>query len=472
MKNEHKIYAFFSAMALVATNYYFVAALYQKSGILKAYEPLSGVIWFNTVAWGAVALLFYKKIIQGERIKKVLFLYSFLQILFVLTVCLDRFVGILAGSGRESSPSVTRGLIYDVNTSARYTTNEFDFEIKTNSIGLRNEEIVPEETGRTRIVCLGDSWTMGWGVALDQSWPKIMERYLAENGYSIEVVNCGQGGQYTTMYKRCLEKILPLLKPRIVVVGVLQADDLAQLYEKHYPLPYQKTSDKIPYYQQLKVFISSAFQESYKNMILLGVRLNPQVPVDIHTIWCKQAREAMSDYSRLQAVRYETFDDTLKAMHERGDLNVSLMNYHMFFPERMLVFNDPRHKATQFALELMRRDIAEMKALCDRNQCTLVFANLPNNCFTGHRVVRNPITDSLFEDYLNTHNHIDLMYRDIAESSNMPYLEMTELFKNLQPRDNYFYLYDGHPTAAGYQVMGQTIGQYLITNHLLPEQRN
>jgi len=180
MKNENKIYVFFSAMAGLMTNYFFVAALYQKSGIIEAYSPLRAVIWGNTIVWAIIACLCYKNIIRRDRIRNILFSLSFIQMLFILTVCADRLVGFLIRSQTPSTMHDKNGLIFDADISARYKTNEIDFEVKTNSLGLRNEEIATTRSGNTRIVCLGDSWTMGWGVNLEQSWPKVMERYLIE----------------------------------------------------------------------------------------------------------------------------------------------------------------------------------------------------------------------------------------------------------------------------------------------------
>ena len=64
-----------------------------------------------------------------------------------------------------------------------------------------------------RILCFGDSWTFGWGVNVENSWPRKLEKYLLANGYeNIEVINCGRGGQYTSTYKKYMAKALPLLK--------------------------------------------------------------------------------------------------------------------------------------------------------------------------------------------------------------------------------------------------------------------
>lgn len=64
--------------------------------------------------------------------------------------------------------------------------------LETNSQGLRSSrefsQQVPE--GRTRIVCSGDSFTLGYGVSNDETWCELL------NGFDerLETVNMGQGG--------------------------------------------------------------------------------------------------------------------------------------------------------------------------------------------------------------------------------------------------------------------------------------
>jgi lysophospholipase L1-like esterase len=72
--------------------------------------------------------------------------------------------------------------------------------VTTNSKGLRDHEHAYEiAPGVTRVLVLGDSITLGWGIPMEDSYPKVLERQLnggAPNG-AYEVVNAGVGN-YTT----------------------------------------------------------------------------------------------------------------------------------------------------------------------------------------------------------------------------------------------------------------------------------
>ncbi len=76
--------------------------------------------------------------------------------------------------------------------------------LRTNSQRFRNNAdfTITVPPGKTRIICSGDSFTLGFGVDNDHTWPQL----LATRSPDIETVNMGQGGygadQAYLWYKR------------------------------------------------------------------------------------------------------------------------------------------------------------------------------------------------------------------------------------------------------------------------------
>src|SRR5262245_38510160 len=101
------------------------------------------------------------------------------------TIAADRVVGKLR-------PPPGPGLIFPPNVVRHFETPEFSFTVKTNSLGFRDREFSLEKNSRIRILALGDSFTYGWGVEIDRSWPKVLERRLSDAGISVEVANLGK----------------------------------------------------------------------------------------------------------------------------------------------------------------------------------------------------------------------------------------------------------------------------------------
>lgn len=104
-----------------------------------------------------------------------------------------------------------------------------DSIIKTNSLGLRNQEIAdPKPEGTKRILYLGDSFTVGIGVRDEQSYPRQTETMLNQiiMGQKIETINAGLNGAETSYYYLFLKNSAELIKPDIVVIGFMPSNDV------------------------------------------------------------------------------------------------------------------------------------------------------------------------------------------------------------------------------------------------------
>ncbi|MEA2907527.1 MAG: hypothetical protein QOI12_4914 [Alphaproteobacteria bacterium] len=77
-----------------------------------------------------------------------------------------------------------------------------------------------ETTVRTgAVLAVGDSFTEGWDVADSESWPAYLEKLTG-----VAVVNAGIGGYGTDQIVLRAEQLLPIVKPKILIVGFLEAD--------------------------------------------------------------------------------------------------------------------------------------------------------------------------------------------------------------------------------------------------------
>src|SRR5437763_607348 len=66
-------------------------------------------------------------------------------------------------------------------------------EIRLNEWGLRGDPISPATPGSRRILFLGASTTLGWGVREEDTVERQLERMLAAAGQPAEVLNAGVG---------------------------------------------------------------------------------------------------------------------------------------------------------------------------------------------------------------------------------------------------------------------------------------
>jgi lysophospholipase L1-like esterase len=100
-------------------------------------------------------------------------------------------------------------------------------EYRFNRFGLRDRPDLQlaRTAGTQRVVCLGDSLTLGWGVRQDHNWPVLVERQLRDDGLQVEVVNCGvAGSSYADEYALALRHRHGRFQPDVVLVSLCLND--------------------------------------------------------------------------------------------------------------------------------------------------------------------------------------------------------------------------------------------------------
>jgi lysophospholipase L1-like esterase len=99
------------------------------------------------------------------------------------------------------------------------TGTYYGVKIETNSMGFRDTECAVEKpNGKTRIIALGDSFTLGWGVEFAETFSQRLEHLLAERGYPVEVINMGVGNYNTTMEVELFKWKGLALDPDVVIL--------------------------------------------------------------------------------------------------------------------------------------------------------------------------------------------------------------------------------------------------------------
>ena len=98
-------------------------------------------------------------------------------------------------------------------------------EFETNSKGLRDREFSRERTpGVKRIMMLGDSLTVGWGVPMEQTFSKRVEQLYRGRGESVEVINTGVGNYNTVQEVQFFLTEGKSYRPDIVVLNYFVND--------------------------------------------------------------------------------------------------------------------------------------------------------------------------------------------------------------------------------------------------------
>src|SRR5262249_17933884 len=98
-------------------------------------------------------------------------------------------------------------------------------DFRTNSKGLRDREFSYErKPGNLRILMLGDSLTVGWGVPVEDTFSKRIERLYAAAGIDSEVINTGVGNYNTVQEVQSFLAAGQNYRPDVVVLNFFVND--------------------------------------------------------------------------------------------------------------------------------------------------------------------------------------------------------------------------------------------------------
>jgi HEAT repeat protein/lysophospholipase L1-like esterase len=94
-----------------------------------------------------------------------------------------------------------------------------------NSDGVRDREhAVEKPPGVRRVVCLGDSVTLGYGIRPHDAWPQVLEDQLDARGRRTEVFNVAFGGWSTRQELIAYRRLARKYRPDQVILGVCLND--------------------------------------------------------------------------------------------------------------------------------------------------------------------------------------------------------------------------------------------------------
>jgi lysophospholipase L1-like esterase len=125
------------------------------------------------------------------------------------------------------SPDDDVGYVLTPDSEWEFRRAEFWVSVQTNKTGLRGKDLRPLKKNSVRILCLGDSFTWGWGVNDNEAYPAELEKLLQSRYplFDVQVLNAGVPGYGTNKELEFLKKWGAHLKPNIVIVQFFSGND-------------------------------------------------------------------------------------------------------------------------------------------------------------------------------------------------------------------------------------------------------
>jgi lysophospholipase L1-like esterase len=209
--------------------------------------------------------------------------------------------------------------------------------IRTNSLGFRDNEYPQlKPTEKKRILFLGDSFTLGWGVSFADTFTKRVESRFLKNGRKVEAINLGVGNYNSAMEVELFKQKGLMLHPDAVVLmyyindaeptPIVDANSYRWL--KHFYLPaYLSTKFKqIKMMKEQKDWLLAHYQSIY-NHGSTGFGVNSRALLELIDI-CKTHKIMMLMVNIPDLRRLKNYPFTFATDHIR---NIASNNQVPFF---------------------------------------------------------------------------------------------------------------------------------------------
>jgi len=118
------------------------------------------------------------------------------------------------------------GFVLTAGHSGLSRKPEWTVPISINADGLRDREIGKKRDGELRILVLGDSFTFGAGVTVQEAYSRQIEERLRKDwNLRVTVVNAGVPGYGTEQAAAFFERVVERVQPDTVLLGFFIGND-------------------------------------------------------------------------------------------------------------------------------------------------------------------------------------------------------------------------------------------------------
>ncbi len=379
----------------------------------------------------------------------------------LFSVAADRVVGVFLFRGDAGE-----GLVFPPRSEFRLRSTEFDCAVNINSLGFRDREFGPKPEGRVRILAVGDSFTYGWGVEANESWPKVLEARLRQTGRDVEVANLGKPGASPAAYAATASKAVRVLKPDLVIVGILQGEDFAQTrletsVNSAADAPDGRATPAIKP-PTLRERVGGGGRRMYPNFLRLLGSLAPRQPSN-PGLWKSEAQAIIETLTPQERVRFDALDARVKRAFLSGELNPSLIQTSMKLPRYFLDTFDADKPEVQSLTSAVAGSLADIKKAAGQYGCEVIVVSVPLKAYASHEDLEScrRLGFELTPDMADSDSP-DRAIEGACRIAGVKFISVTGEFRKAANAAHLFYEMDGHFNPESHRVFAELLTPRLL----------
>lgn len=341
------------------------------------------------------------------------------------------------------------GLLFDPGWQAHSKMYDYECQESINSLGFRDHEVSLDKTHRYRIAAIGDSFTYGWGVNIEDTWCKRLEKNLREQGVDAEVLNLGMPAAGPQQYAQLAEVAIPLLKPDLVIVCILNGDDLQQCFS-----PLLLVRD---HYLNLFRLLT--------HLRLAGRRDAPlpsrKSPEEMQAWYTDAAREILEGMGAKMRRNYDALEPGVKAVFLEGELNPWLISHSTGEPDYFMNTIDIRDLWLE--IRMMGRFLRQTRKAAERSHARIIAVSVPEGFYVNKEAYRNVqrIGFEVVPEMLST-PVVDQAVKMACDRAGVPFYGATEPMRRYLDEPGLYFELDRHLTPRGNALYGDIITPFVL----------
>ena len=344
----------------------------------------------------------------------------------------------------------SRSLLFPAGSLVSHRSAEFNVTVAISDAGIRDDNYLAGAPDKStfRIVTVGDSFTFGWGVPGDCSWPNVLEQSLNSPRddklphQKIEVLNFGYPGASPSGYADSAMLAIKHFRPNLLIVGTLQGDDLIQLHDQ--PAPGTPVT----------TLVADALFPTTRQWLELRKERDPITPY--HQTFALTQQHIRSEFTPEQAERYRALPPRVRSSFEAGLLNPSLVQTAISTPDYFMQPVNANAEWNSVVSDRLTDSLETISRSCQAHGCQLLIAIVPNGPYVSRAALEGArdIGFTASPELLST-NAPDEMVHDVCRAAGIDCFDRTQFFRRLTP-GCYFSL-DGHFNEEGHRQFADSI---------------
>jgi len=391
-------------------------------------------------------------------------------------VVVDRVIGLMV------PPVPPVAVSHPPNFVERRTTIEFDYEFRTNSMGLRYRELpLAKPDNEFRLIVVGDSMTEGFGVADGDRFSDRLEEMLSREDRPMSVINAGLGGRAPLDYGRVLFTIGLQYRPDVALIVVHANDpegtapdarlDVTPDGRGGYRPPPQASWEPngvartvafrlMPWTYRRLQYWSKQRETRHLDALTYQELIN------------ERARRQHVPESAVQAWKARVPTRLMEAA-ERKRFNGAALAIGLFDPNQWIDALDIDSPAALARWLGMERVLADIVARCaeSRLRCGLVYSPAGVQFDPASGSLEHAVGITVRRAWLTERSEAERRLEQWAHDHAVPYFSLTDAFRSVaseRPGSLSFEI-DGHYNPEGHRVAATVLCAWLRQAHLVPD---